>query len=61
VRSEGGDGSQSSKQQGNYTVPDQFNSNVSIALTHPHHFVLRVNTCDNIDTAVYIWRVLDVR
>ncbi|MEG4117125.1 hypothetical protein QUA43_06455 [Microcoleus sp. N9_B4] len=47
--------------QSHYTIPPKSQCNVSIVLTHPHHFVLRTTTCDNIDTAVYIWRVIDVR
>ncbi|MEG4343509.1 hypothetical protein QUB70_09490 [Microcoleus sp. A003_D6] len=47
--------------QSHYTIAEKSHSNVSIVLTHPHHFVLRTTTCDNIGTAVYIWRVIDVR
>ncbi|MEG3898893.1 MULTISPECIES: hypothetical protein [unclassified Microcoleus] len=51
----------SPRTQSHYTIPPKSHSNVSIVLTHPHHFVLRTTTCDNIDTAVYIWREIDVR
>ncbi|MBE9184480.1 hypothetical protein IQ270_07045 [Microcoleus sp. LEGE 07076] len=44
-----------------YTIAEKFHFCVSIALTQPHHFVLRTTTCDSIDTAIYIWRVIDVR
>ncbi|WP_150111591.1 hypothetical protein [Oscillatoria nigro-viridis] len=47
--------------QSHYTIAEKSHFNVSIVLTHPHHFVLRTTTCDNIDTAIYIWRVIDVR
>ena len=47
--------------QSYYTIAEKSHSNVSIALTHTHHFVVRNTTCDNIDTAVYIWRIIDVR
>ncbi|MBE9123838.1 hypothetical protein IQ269_24320 [Tychonema sp. LEGE 07199] len=49
--------------EGNHTIPllKNIHSPVAIALTHPHHFVLRNTTCDNIETAFYIWRVIDVR
>ncbi|MEG4963691.1 MULTISPECIES: hypothetical protein [unclassified Microcoleus] len=44
-----------------YTIAEKSDSDVSSVLTQPHHFVLRTTTCDNIRTAVYIWRVIDVR
>ncbi|MEG4371630.1 MULTISPECIES: hypothetical protein [unclassified Microcoleus] len=47
--------------QSHYTIAEKSQFNVSIVLTHPHHCVIRTTTCDNIDTAVYIWRVIDVR
>ncbi|MEG5163089.1 hypothetical protein QUB37_22140 [Microcoleus sp. AT3-A2] len=47
--------------QSHYTIAEKSHFNVSIVLTHPHHCVLITTTCDNIDTAVYIWRVIDVR
>ncbi|MEG4501537.1 hypothetical protein QUB05_30805 [Microcoleus sp. F10-C6] len=47
--------------QSHYSIAEKSHFNVSIVLTHPHHFVLITTTCDNIDTAVYIWRVIDVR
>ncbi|MEG3841746.1 hypothetical protein QT986_16145 [Microcoleus sp. herbarium14] len=51
----------SPRTRSHYSIPQKSHSNVSIALTHQHHFVLRTTTCDNIDTAIYIWRVFDVR
>ncbi|MGB3268218.1 MAG: hypothetical protein WBA89_30220 [Microcoleus sp.] len=51
----------SPRRQSHYTIAEKFHSCVAIALTHPHHFVLRNTICDSIDTAVYIWRVIDVR
>ncbi|MEG5174213.1 hypothetical protein [Microcoleus sp. B3-D7] len=51
----------SPRTQSHYSIAEKSRFNVSIVLTHPHHFVLRTTTCDNIDTAVYIWRVIDVR
>ncbi|MEG4990269.1 hypothetical protein QUB08_31810 [Microcoleus sp. BR0-C5] len=51
----------SPRTQSHYTIAEKSHSHVSIVLTQPHHFVLRTTTCDNIDTAVYIWRVIDVR
>ncbi|MEG3974223.1 hypothetical protein QT970_06330 [Microcoleus sp. herbarium8] len=49
--------------EGKHTIPllKNIHSPVAIALTHPHHFVLRNTICDSIETAVYIWRVIDVR
>ncbi|MCC3431971.1 MULTISPECIES: hypothetical protein [unclassified Microcoleus] len=38
-----------------------YNSHVSIALTHQRHFMVGINTCEKIDTAVHIGRVLNVR
>ncbi|MEG5064717.1 hypothetical protein QUB33_13955 [Microcoleus sp. B3-A4] len=51
----------SPRTQSHYSIAEKSHFNVSIVLTHPHHFVLITTTCDNIDTAVYIWRVIDVR
>ncbi|MCY7385031.1 MAG: hypothetical protein LH628_21110 [Microcoleus sp. CAN_BIN18] len=40
------------RRQSYYTIAEKSNCHVSIALTHPHHFVVRTTTCDNIGTAV---------